>query len=99
VHGLGCRSAPRRSAELDALSETLAGGLPRPGFTEDERHYHHWFADAQAIEQAGAPDMSFEAAVSAAGAVGAAGFEARRTLRKLGLGTRDQRRAAPPAAM
>lgn len=86
-----------RSAELDALADALADDLPRPGFTEDERNYHHWFADAQAFERSGHQDMSFEAAVSAAAAVGAAGFEARRTLRELGLGTRDQRRAAPAA--
>lgn len=78
---------------IDALSDALEAHVPARGFAEREQSYGHWFAEAREIERAGAPDMSFEAAVAEADAPGAAGFAARRTLRRLGRGTLEQRRA------
>lgn len=79
---------------IDALSDALEADLPGGGFDEDQRGYHHWFAEARSVELFGEPDTSFEAAAEAADEAGAAGFEARRILRRLGRGTPAQRRAS-----
>lgn len=84
---------------LDALVDALKKDQPVPGFDERERHYSHWFADARVSEEAGDPEIPVETAMCTANAIGAPGFEARRILRRLGIGTCDQRRAAPPTAL
>lgn len=58
-----------------------------------ERRYPYWFAEAQALEAAGEPAMTAEAAVEAASAGGARGFEGRRFLRKHARGPAERRRA------
>ncbi len=78
---------------LDALSDALEADLPPSGFDEMERRYPYWFAEAQALEAAGEPAMTAEAAVEAASAAGARGFEGRRFLRKHARGPAERRRA------
>lgn len=77
----GCGDHPA----IDALSDALEADLPGGGFSDDERSYTHWFAEAEAVEKAVSEDMSLEAAREAAAAPGPAGFEARRLLRHRGL--------------
>lgn len=79
-------------AEIDALTESLEPHAQlAPEDHDDEHQYSHWFADARAVEAAGEPELSPDAAIAAANDPGERGFEARRVLRKLELGTLDQR--------
>lgn len=79
-------------AEIDALTEMLEAELPGGGFGEKERQYNYWFKEGSASETAGEPAMTFAEASALAGEEGERGFEGRRIVRRLGLGTGAQRR-------
>lgn len=78
--------------DIDVLSDALERDLCFPDILDETRDYSHWFDEARANESSREPSLSVAAAVSAAADPGVQGFEARRILRKLGLGTVEQRR-------
>ncbi len=77
---------------IDALSDDLERYISSTDNRDGGSDYSDWFAEARAIESAADSPLTVEAATSAAGEPAALGFEARRTLRRLGLGSLNQRR-------
>lgn len=80
--------------EGKALSESLEADALLGEYSE-RQSYHYWFAEAKVIENTPEPELDPTEARAGAGELNERGFEARRTLRRLDLGSVAERRARP----
>ncbi|WAS93557.1 HEAT repeat domain-containing protein [Nannocystis punicea] len=78
--------------ELGALTDALEPEALLKDLADRTGEYSHWFAEAEAVEADVAPSLTDAAALTACLEPGAAGFEARRVLRRRELGSPVQRR-------